>query len=196
MTYFNPQSDPILSRFTSKRTATLYPWTSPVDVTSRWDGGSKSDFQLISLSTGETISLQSLSPMGKFNHQNYPTVKPSQVPDGVVLFESGISCGKPMVPRIYVKPCDMAPLLPPSIDLPRPAIIVLSITAGFRPFYRRELRQRVGITDEQWDNESMQLKARKLLNKRGAITNEGRNLVPSQIREWNMKKYLSGEVDF
>ncbi len=195
MTYFNPQTDPILSRLTSKRTASLKPWTSPIDVTSRWDGGSRSDFQLINLSTGETISLQSLSPLNKFQ-PTHPTVHPDQVPNGVILFQSGTFCGKPATPTIHVKPCDMAPLLPPSIDLPRPAIVVLGITSGFNAHYRQELRERVGLTLENWKFFSQMLKDKKLLRRNGAITNEGLSLIPSKLREWNMEKYLAGEVDF
>ena len=83
---------------------------------------------------------------------------------------------------IYLNQEDLAPLLPSKQEITEDEKIVLHYTkslkstyAGIKNYRFYEANREKGITLERWDRAKNNLISRELLNKRGAITDEGRN---------------------
>ncbi len=81
---------------------------SPVDVASCWDGGTRSYFRLLRLSSGKMLTVSGANPMhpGTLSGKDTYTAKP-----GYVLVEHCYFCGKDMGLRAYFHPEDVAPQL-------------------------------------------------------------------------------------
>ena len=138
----------------------------PTDLRSYWSGGSKDDFVFYELSTGKTLGV----------HSNHPV--------GLVIVKHTIFQGKDLGITIYGNPENINPLLPPAEELSTDEDAVLFFTrslkssyAGIKNFRFHEAHREMGITEERWEEAKARLIARKLLNKREAITAAGRNAV-------------------
>jgi hypothetical protein len=93
-----------------------------------------------------------------------------------------VFCGKDMGLTIYVHPSNLAKLLPKPVELTGHEQTVLSYTASLKSSYGgisnyrfHEAHQRTGIILAEWDAAKQSLISKRLLNKRGAITTQGRN---------------------
>lgn len=151
---------------------------------SYWDEGSRDDFAFVRLS-----DMQATAPVPDQSPFNTPIpgIERVKLPDGVACVRHTISRGKDLGLTIFVNAATMNPtLLPAKAELCVDEQIVLAATATYKPSYNgisdyrfREAREYTGITRERWKAAKASCIARKLLNKAGAITTEGRNALGS-----------------
>lgn len=150
----------------------------PSRLSSYWDGGSKDSFSFYQLSTGKCVDLPTNHPL--FESKNPSELK--ELPSGMVVVKHSYFRGKDMGITIYANSCDIVPLLPPAVDLTNNERTVLQFTRGLKPSYAgiknyrfHKATRKTGITLDEWEAAKSDLIAKKLLNKRGAITADGRN---------------------
>ena len=147
----------------------------PVNVTSYWDGGSRDYYTAINLSTGETLPV----PQNGTPFDGGPIAPDGViVPAGFVIAEHSIFCGKDLGITFHVDPNTATAFLPDPIEISDAERTVLRQTASLKNTYGGETDIRFkqsGLSRIDWDTASANLKARKLLNKAGAITTAGRN---------------------
>ncbi len=152
----------------------------PKIISSYWSGGSRDFYYFYELSTGKAVGVET-------NHPGFQTNNPrnlENLPDGIVLVKHSICCGKDLGITIYVNACDCAPLLPEKRELTEDEKIVLKYTKSYKSSYAgisdyrfHEASVGCGITKERWDASKNSLIEKKLLNKNGAITADGRNAI-------------------
>lgn len=83
---------------TRKREFALFDRGGPVGTSSFWNGGTKYDFLVLNIRTGQ----QETPPAGQ-----YPTFKAEYTPaENEIIIQTGESCGKPSTPFIYCRPED------------------------------------------------------------------------------------------
>lgn len=145
-----------------------------------WDGGSRNYWGAVELATGREAQLQTANPLAG---QGRPFE--TAVPVGVVVWEHTIFCGKDLGVTFYVHPDNLARLLPNATEqaeLTEDEHMVLDFTAQLKSSYNGinnyrfyEAHIKTGITKVRWEAAKQALIERRLLDKRGAITVEGRN---------------------
>lgn len=145
-----------------------------------WDSGNRRTYTLLRLADMATIPVpqESYGERSAGHHTAFP------IPDGVVvvvLNESGIA-GDGI--EIHSPAANITPLLEAPADLTKDEEIVLMATAGLKSSYAgiknyrfSEARSRTGITQDRWDAAKAALIDRKMLNKAGAITTDGKNAI-------------------
>ena len=152
----------------------------PRKLDSYWSGGSRDFYAFYELATGKSFDVEG-------NHPYFEANRPRELeklPPGVVLVRHSIFCGKDTGITIYASSSDLAPLLPPSVELTEDERTVLQYTRSYKSSYGgisnyrwHEANRHNGITLERWDTAKSLLIGKKLLNKRGAITVAGRNAI-------------------
>jgi hypothetical protein len=165
--------------YTGRRIAVVVQ-PNPINVQSYWDSGSRSYSKFIRLDgSSDTVTVPDQSPFDA----------PVQGADHVQLVP-GLACvehiyflGKQHV-RVHVHPDNAPKFLPAPIELSEDEKIVLAYTrslkashSGITNFRFVRANQRKGITLERWNAAKTILIGKGLLNKAGAITNEGRNAI-------------------
>ena len=147
----------------------------PVNVTSYWDGGSRSYYAAVNLSTGATLP----APQNGTPFDGGPIAPDGvKVPAGFVIVEHSIFAGTDCGITFYIDPNTATAFLPDPVEISDAERTVLCQTSSLKNTYGGEtdLRfKRSGLSRNDWDAASASLKARKLLNKAGAITTAGRN---------------------
>lgn len=78
-----------------------------------WDGGSRSEYYAVQLATMQKLAAPHYDPPQFGGPTKSPQV---EIPKGVIIVESGIFCGKPATPVIYVRPDDLALFLPSHVN--------------------------------------------------------------------------------
>jgi hypothetical protein len=152
-----------------------------INMRSYWDGGSKSSYAIVELSTNKTLHAPSSHPM--FDKQ-VEGIDSFNIPEGYVIVQHTIFCGKDLGLTIHTR--DSMPPLPSGQELTLNEKIVLYATrslkssyAGIKNYRFHEAKQATGITLNEYNAAKEILIEKKMLNKRGAITNEGRNAIGS-----------------
>lgn len=79
--------------------------TDSVDITSFWDGGSRSTFTAVDLATGRTVNL----PEQAYGAARSPA---RMIPYNIVIIEHAIFCGKDCGITFHVRPDNLTRLLP------------------------------------------------------------------------------------
>lgn len=153
---------------------------STVDVRSYWEGGSKSTFVFVRFdnSTGTIEVPQQSAYDPKIAGADAVPLQP-----GMACVEHAIFCGKDVGCKIHVHVDNAPRYLPPPTMLSEDESIVLYHTKSFTNTggYRFQEAHRVtGITRERWEAATVACQSRKLLDKRGAITGDGRNALGSK----------------
>ena len=153
-----------------------------------WDGGSKSTYVAVNLSTLQTFQPKGITAPPEFGGvSDIRTV----VPTGTVVVEHDIFCGKQMGLTIWVPADTTAPLLPETTDeYTRDEKIVLNYTSRLKNSYGGETNIRFkeasiqykDLTAEAWEIAKASLIGKKLLRKNGSITPDGRNVDTTDIR--------------
>jgi hypothetical protein len=149
----------------------------PVNVDSYWSGGSRSFYAFVDLYTMKAMPVPPTDPM---NQRTKPQLL---VPPNTILVEHRIFAGKDMGLTFYVHPdTAFTPQTAIGPGLTREEKIVLVATRSLKPSYAgisdyrfHQARQVTGINRQQWEQTKQQLIQKKLLNRAGAITNQGRN---------------------
>lgn len=138
-----------------------------------WSGRSRDYWQLVHVETLRTIPIpENGTPFS--NGGQIFTI--SELPEGAALVQHCIFSGKDLGVTVYVRPENLAPLLPAPLDLSWAEKVVLTVTAGLKGFARLEYAQRgTGITVPEYDAAKVTLAAKGLLTRAGGITPDGRN---------------------
>lgn len=146
----------------------------PTSLDSYWDGGSRDTYCFYAILTGDVLQVES-------NHPMFEPDKPRklrELPEGILLIEHSIFCGKDLGITIYSKH-NLNLLLPPAakVEMTEDEKIVLELCCGRIPSARRETAAcYYGIGYERYEAALAGLKTKGLLNKAGAATAEGKTL--------------------
>jgi hypothetical protein len=151
-----------------------------------WEGGSRSTYAGVNLSTRQSATLPHYDPP-QFGGPTTTPVVPVQ--PGMAIVEHKIFLGKDLGLTFYVHPNDAPNLLPAPADTTDDEKIVLAFTGSLKNTYGgqkdirfREANSQYKITQERWTEAQDTLKERKLLNKAGSITPDGRNVNTDPFR--------------
>lgn len=145
-----------------------------------WSGGTRSTYVLVEIATGRTIQPNGVAAPHAFGG----TLEGAEVeiPSGYVLREHSTFCGKDHGLTFYVRPADIAPLLPKKIAVSDDELTVLAATASYKNSYggRTDIRfteasEATGITRQRWNDACASLTAMGMLRANGSITVEGKN---------------------
>lgn len=144
-----------------------------------WDSGCRHSYYVVGMETGNARPLAHTNPP-QFGG---PHTRTFHMEPNVALVEVYYN-GKRYSCRILVTKENLAPLLPAPTELTRNERIVLAATRGLKSSYNgcsdyrfRESKEICGITREEYDAAKAELIGKKLLNKAGAITVDGRNAI-------------------
>lgn len=145
------------------------------NLTSGWDGGSREYYAIVRLSDMKAVNISDLGFMGnQFSRHG----QDFQIPEGFVLIEHSIFCGKDMGLRFYVQKANSAKLIPAPVELTPNEELVLAATRSLKSFYMGSSRQmKSGMALSTWNETSAILQSKGLLAKNGAITAAGRNAI-------------------
>jgi hypothetical protein len=151
-----------------------------------WDGGSRSTWTAVKLSTRQVVPLPKFDPPQFGGPQSIPPIPLEQ---DMAIIEHSIFCGKDMGLTIYIHPSDSPQMITETDSATDDEKIVLEFTAALKNTYGGrtnirlgEARRQYGITLERWEAAQGTLKERKLLTKVGSITPSGRNIDTSPYR--------------
>lgn len=154
----------------------------PMRVNSYWDGGSKDEFALIDLATKQQWRIPTSHP--HFDRQPNGSavgiLECNELPPNCALVRHSIFCGKDAGLTIFVRPDNLAPLLPMKVELTDDEQRVLVCTRSYKSSYAGISDYRFKqskMTPESWEAAKSSLICKKLLNKAGAITDAGRNAI-------------------
>jgi hypothetical protein len=140
-----------------------------------WEGGSKSDYTAFDLNTLTSREMPAFNPPQFGGPTQTPEVT---LFDGLAIVEHSMFCGKDTGLTVYINPSNAAPLLPKAVDLTPDEKKVLDCTSTYKSSYGgiKDYRfSQSGMTRERWDTAKVSCQTKGLLDKRGAITVEGRN---------------------
>ena len=163
----------------SGRTYSVKPFKGPMDLTSYWSGGSKDSYSVINLDTLKTVDV----PQGGSGHGDVP-YRVSTLPSNMAVVKHTTFQGKDLGITIYVNPDNLSKMLPAPGEVSWAEKVVLSATRSYKSSYGgvkdyrfQEALRDTGITRQEWDEAKQSLIQKKMLNKAGAITNDGRNAI-------------------
>jgi hypothetical protein len=152
-----------------------------------WSGGTKYTYRGVDLVTGAVLPPDCDEYGNPFIRPEVPTV--ALEPNRAIVCHK-VFCGKDMGLTIYVHPANLAKLLPKPAELTGHERTVLGYTARLKSSYAgisnyrfHEAHERTGITLAEWDTAKQSLIGKGLLNKRGAITTQGRNALVAEKAE-------------
>jgi hypothetical protein len=170
----------------------LEPFTHPLTATSYWDGGCRDYWCLVNLATNRTWMVpENGTPF--VNHGK--TFKIGRLPENVALVRHYL--GRFESVTIYLNPANLrADLIPPKPALEWAESVVLAATrslkssyAGIKNYRFHEAHERTGINETEWDSAKAVCIQKGLLNRAGAITDDGRNAI-----EWTRLESLKRET--
>jgi hypothetical protein len=162
--------------------------TSPINVSSYWDGGSNNYFVFLRLDNLKTWEMpgQSINDVKVEGAENV-----SLIP-GMVCVEHTYFCGKDLGITIHVHPENAPKSITEQVELTREEKIVLVFTRSYKNTYAgmsnyryHEACRSKQISLEQWETAKASLTAKGYLNKYGAITMEGKNVI-GETREYDI----------
>lgn len=153
--------------------------TGPINCASYWDGGSRSYFRFVRLAD---LQASAEVPAQSAFDRKVEGLDSVTVPDGFVCVEHSYFCGRDGGLTFHVPQANSAGLLPAPVELSWTEQVVLyacrslkSSYAGIPNYRLHEASRATGITGAEYDQAKASLIGRKLLNKAGAITVDGRN---------------------
>jgi len=151
----------------------LYALAGPMSLNSYWQDGYRDYFKFVNLSTGQTVA--SVAQNGTpFDGANYEL---STLPEGFAICMRSYM-GTRESGTIYLNAVNLAPLLPPSVELTWAERVCLAATRGLKPHCRFDSAQRdTKITLAEWNEAKQSLTAKRYLMANGSITNDGRNAI-------------------
>jgi hypothetical protein len=185
------------SGFTGKRVEAIITDTVSFHGT-MWDEGSKRSYVLLRLA--DRVA-QPIATAPYFQQSELHTATHT-IPPGFVVVCLSTFRGVDSL-EIHGPSANLSPMLPAPMELTDDERIVLAATAGLKSSYAgesnyrlSEARRETGITSDRYNAAKSALIARKLLNKAGAITVEGRNAIGStRLFDLRNKSDLIGRAD-
>lgn len=152
-----------------------------------WDGGSRSTYVAIELATQKVVPAHTAlrNPPQFGGPKQTPEVI---LPQGVVIVEHAIFCGKDAGLTIYARPGDYQPALPAGNELTEDEQTVINYTCTYKNSYGGETNlrfknahQATKITPERWNTAQQNLMSKGFLSSNGAVTVKGRNARKGQV---------------
>lgn len=144
-----------------------------------WDEGSRREYVIVRLADKKTFRIED----APFMERSSLYEKTYSLPPGFVVVVH-VTGGYEHI-EIHTAADNVTRLLPAPTELTEDEEIVLVATRSLKPSYNGvsnyrldQARRYTGITPERYESARASLIARKLLNKAGAITVEGRNACP------------------
>lgn len=159
---------------------------TPLNMASYWSGGSRDYWAVVKLDEMKVVSVPAQSAFDR----PIDGIERVNLPAGFVAVKHTIFCGKDLGLTFYVSP-ESSPMFvtAPSEGVTEDQKIVLAYTRSRKSSYagisdyRFHEAQSKGITRGRWDAAKLQCIKNGWLNKAGAITNDGRNVI-AQFDEW------------
>ena len=165
---------------------------APINCASYWEGGSRDYFRFYSLADGR-VSTE--VPSQSAFDRPVQGIDAVVMPEGFICVRHSIFCGKDSGITLIVRPENAAKYLPAPIELSREEQIVLIATCSFKSSYAGQSNYRfheahgdTGITSQDWESAKASLITRGMLNKAGAITNDGRNALTGLPNWYSFRK--------
>ena len=144
------------------------------NLTSGWEDGSRDFYAVVRLSDMTSVEISQLSVVGNnFNRSGIDFL----LPEGFAVVEHSIFLGKDAGITIFITEANAMALLPAPVELTENEKKVLGVM-GLKNTYggQTNVRQREsGLTPNVYVETVALLKEKGFLDKRGAITPEGRN---------------------
>jgi hypothetical protein len=155
------------------RQISIEAFTHPLDLTSYWSGGYRDYWAFVNITTGK---VGQVAENGSGFSGNTPRCERLQ--NGVALVRW--TYGPRQWVKVYLDPSNLTKLLPAAPELTQDELIVLVFTRCRKSSYNGQnrwqmAREDTGISSAEWETAKAGLIAKRLLNKAGAITDEGRN---------------------
>jgi len=154
-------------------------FSGPMDLTSYWDGGSRSYYAIVNLSTNKVKSVPENGSM-----QTRKSFRITKLPPNFAVVENSIFMGKDSGITIHINTENISKMLPPADEVSWAEKVVLSATRSFKSSYAgikdyrfHEALKDTGINKQEWDDAKKSLIDKGMLNKAGAITDKGRNTI-------------------
>jgi hypothetical protein len=147
----------------------------PQNVNSYWDGGSKDEYRLVHLVTGQVWHAPTSHPHfdRKEDGSRCGGLEIRELPENVALVSGGYFCGKPATITVHLRPENMVKMLPAPQELAPDQQAALNVICGIKSSYRAAEFERRQLGRYSADNPHLAaLVARGLLkiNKAGAIS--------------------------
>lgn len=166
----------------TKREVCLAPTDRVVLGGMYWDEGSRSSYVAINLDTMEVCDLAKYAPSLRNPPQFGGPAEPPSLPlrdanEPLVVIEELISCGKTMPLRIMASPARLTKFLPKQEETTEDEATVLEVTASLISSARMDELRHKGLSMARIDAAKASLIEKGLLNKRGAITTAGKNVL-------------------
>lgn len=149
-------------------------------INSYWDGGSRRYYALFDLSSNKSINMGDSHPF--FDRTGNLVLIRDTCPINMILVENNIVQGKDHGIIFYIKPENLQKMLPEktNVQITWAEKVVLVATRSLKPSYRiGNAMQDTGITAKEYMEGKESLIMKGLLDKRGAMTIDGKNLVAS-----------------
>jgi len=151
-----------------------------VTCESHWDGGSRSRYIAVDVTTGQAKNFGQSGTM--FDRNPVPVV---ELRPGLMVVEHAIVMGKDYGITLHLHPSDFPKFLPAAPgELPTDEKIVLCATRSYKSSYSGQSNYRfheacsiTGISRDRWETAKSDLIIKGLLNKAGALTNVGKNAI-------------------
>lgn len=97
----HPRIARLLQGITRKRKCILvYPVDSVTLSGTYWSGGSRTDYSLCNMRTGQMTPLSGVAPPQFGGPSEAPRV---QIPEGSCVISTGTFCGRPSAPTVYLR---------------------------------------------------------------------------------------------
>lgn len=163
------------------RNVEIIAFSGPKSLHSYWSGGYRDYWAIVELSTGCKVDLSEMV-WAPFVRMDREYVLSGLVP-GYALFQHSYS-GTKQYAKVHVLPDNLCKYLPSSQSLSWEERVVLAASrslkssyAGIKEYRKHEAGAKTGILPAEYDNAKLSLIEKGMLNKAGAITNEGRNTI-------------------
>lgn len=169
----------------------------PMSLHSYWDGGSYNDYDCFDMN-GNRVEINYLiqtAPLPFWKDGKLPDYIPT--PDKF-LVEHVTFCGKDLGLHVYIHPaCVMTKMLPDNKpNVSKNELFVLNTICSLKSFARADEYRNAGFTTAEIDKLKEILYQKGFINKAGAITPTGRNVVNSAFNSigerqefsWRFKK--------
>lgn len=149
----------------------------PMQLRSYWDEGSKDYWVIMNLANGKSKRIPENGSI-----QNPKVYKISKLPPNFVVVN--YFTGRIKRVTVYVGQENLTKMLPAPNEVSWYEKVVLSATRSLKssyagiPDYRfYQANKDTGITKQEWDQAKQNLISKGMLNRAGAITNDGRNAI-------------------
>lgn len=171
-------------------------FTGPMTLDSTWSGGSRDYWAIVQMNGAKRFQVPE---NGNPFLNGGKTFKCGRLPNGIALVRHTIFSGKDLGLEIYVNPENLNRLaLPQPAEITLGQKIVLAYTRSRKSSYNGRNRAEMALDEsgfplDQWEEAKAECIAKGWLNKAGAITNEGRNVIqwtsPESLRVPGFKRF-------